>query len=100
VDTPLQTVWSIGFATIGLELIVNVNDCGKPGQVKFVPVYCGVTFTVAMIGEVPVLMAVNGVIVPVPLAARPIPLVEFVQVYDVAFPLNIIPDVLLLLQTT
>ena len=50
----------------------------------------GVTVIVATIGVALVLMAVNVGISPVPLAARPIPGVSFVQVKVLPVPLKLI----------
>jgi hypothetical protein len=57
----------------GLTVIVKV--CDVPGQ----PFAVGVTVMVAVTGAVPVFVAVKEVIFPVPLAARPILVVLFVQ---------------------
>jgi hypothetical protein len=54
--------------TCPLGLTVIVNDCGVPAQ----PSNEGVTVIVAIAGDAPVLVAVNDVILPVPLATRPI----------------------------
>lgn len=53
----------------------------------------GVTVIVAVIAEVPGLEAINGTIFPVPLAGNPIDVLLFVQVYEVALPLNVIAEV-------
>jgi hypothetical protein len=57
-----------------------VNVIGVPGH----PFAVGVTVIVAVTGAVPVLVAVNAAILPVPLAARPMLVLLFVQ-------LNVVP---------
>ena len=61
----------------GLTTIVNV--CVFPGQALIK----GVTVIVAVIGVAPVFVAVNDAIFPVPLAAKPIDVLLFVQEYPV-----------------
>ena len=56
-----------------------VNDCGVPVYVIPSMVLDGVTVMVAITGIVPVLTALNGAILPEPVAARPIDGVSFVQ---------------------
>ena len=56
-----------------------VNVSGVPGQ----PFTVGVTVTVAVTGAVPVLVAVNVPMLPLPEAARPIDVVVFVHAYVV-----------------
>ena len=53
-------------------LTVIVKDFGVPLHVTPPLEYTGVTVMVAVIGDVPVLTTVKGVILPVPLAPRPI----------------------------
>ena len=43
---------------------------------------------VAITGEEPLLVAVNEAILPVPLAARPMVALSFVQLYEVAVPVK------------
>ena len=62
---------------VGLTVIVNVR--GVPTQ----PLADGVTVIVATTGAVPVFVAVNDVILPLPEAANPIVGSLFVQVYVV-----------------
>ena len=56
-----------------------VNVIGGPGQMVGPFVYVGVIVTVAVIGEVPGLVAVNEGRLPVPEAASPIAILLFVQ---------------------
>ena len=51
--------------------------------------FTGVTVIVAIIGVLPELIAVNGLIFPIPLAGRPIAGVSFVQVKELAVPENV-----------
>ena len=53
-----------------------VKVCGVPGQ----PLPVGVTVIVAVIGVVPVLVAVKLAIFPVPFAAKPIAVLLLVHV--------------------
>ena len=62
--------------TVAVGLTVMVNDVGAPIH----PFAVGVTVTVAVIGEVVAFVAVNGGILPEPLAARPIAVLLFAQV--------------------
>lgn len=72
---PSQTAWSAGSVTVGSGLTVMVKVCGVPGQ----PDIVGVTVIVATTGVVPAFVAVNAAILPVPLAAKPMLGVLFVQ---------------------
>ena len=84
----------------GLTVIRIVS--GVPGQLStgFPPVYVGVTMMVAVTEVLPLLTAVNEAIFPVPLAARPILVVLFVQLYVVTLvPVKLIGAVLPPLQT-
>ena len=65
-------------AGVGLTVIVNV--CGVPEQLCPPLENVGVTVTVAVIGAVPLLVAVNAGSGPLPLATRPIAVLLFVQV--------------------
>ena len=76
VSAPLQTVWPDTGVTAGEGLTVIVNACGVPGQ----PAAAGVTVRFATTGEVPLFIAVKESIFPVPLAARPMLVLSFVQV--------------------
>ena len=72
---PSQTAWSAGSVTVGNGLTVMVKVCGVPGQ----PAKVGVTVIVAVTGDVVALVAVKAAILPVPLAAKPMLVVLFVQ---------------------
>lgn len=78
VNVPLHTVWFATGSTTGVGATVIVKISGVPVQVTPL-VYAGVTVIVAVTGVVPVLVAVNDGRLPVPLAARPIDGVLFVQ---------------------
>jgi len=60
--------------TVGSTVMVNI--AGTPLQPV---VFVGVTVMVAMSGRLPVFMAVNGLILPEPVAGRPMPGVSFTQ---------------------
>ena len=60
---------------MGLGLTVKKNVTGVPLQ----PLAVGVTVIVAVIGEFPVFVAVNGLMSPVPDAGNPIAVLLFVQ---------------------
>ena len=60
-------------------MTVIVKDCGVPEQ----PLAVGVTVIVAVTAELVALVAVNATIFPEPLAAKPILVVLFVQLYVV-----------------
>ena len=72
----LQTVMFAGTVTVGVGLTVMVYDTGVPGH----PVAVGVTVMVAVTGVLPVLVAVNAGVLPLPLAARPMEVLELVHV--------------------
>ena len=75
VAAPLHLVWSAGLVTVGVGLTVMVKVDGTPGQ----PVDVGVTVIVLVIGAFVALVAVNEAISPLPLAAKPIAVLSFVQ---------------------
>ena len=72
---PLHTVAFAGCVTVGVGFTVIVNVLDGPGQVSAV----GVTVIVATTGDEVTFDAVKDAISPVPLAARPIDVVLFVQ---------------------
>jgi hypothetical protein len=72
---PEQRVWSATAFTVGIGFTLIVNDLGVP----LVTPSVGVTMIVATTGEVPVLIAVNAAILPVPLAASPIDVLLLTQ---------------------
>jgi hypothetical protein len=63
-----------------------VNDCVCPGQVGVPFEKEGVTVIVAVIALGVVLVTLNALIVPVPVAGNPIAVLEFVQAYVVLPP--------------
>ncbi len=75
-DVPAQTVCDVGCATTGVGFTVIVKDLLGPAHEAAE----GVTVSVAVATELPVLMPLNCAILPVPLAARPIDVFVFVQV--------------------
>jgi hypothetical protein len=75
---PLQTVWFVGWATVGVGLTVIVNVIGAPVQ-EAPALVEGVTVIVATTGVVLALVAVKAAMLPVPDAARPIDGALFVQ---------------------
>ena len=76
---PLHTVWSDDALIVGVGLTVIVNVSAVPEQL-FAD---GVTIMVADAAVVPVFVAVNEPILPVPDDARPIDVFVFVQLYVV-----------------
>ena len=79
VALPLQTTWLVGWFTWDDGLTVIVKVFVGPVQETVPLVYVGVTIIVASTGAVPILIAVNAVISPVPVAANPIVGSEFAQ---------------------
>lgn len=98
---PLQKVVFERAVTTGIGFTVMVNVCALPGQVTLLLVNCGVTVTVEVtMAELEGLRAANAVIFPVPLAARPIEVRLFAQVYEVPVPEKATGAVLVLWHTT
>ena len=91
VGAPLHTVWSAGLSTVGVGLTVMVKETGVPVQ----PLNVGVTSIVPLIGEIVVLVIVNGAMSPVPPAAKPIAVLVFVQlqVTPVMLPVKVMASV-------
>lgn len=75
VNEPAHTDWLAIAVTDGVGFTVMVKVTGVPAQ----PAADGVTVIVAVIGAAVVLVAVNAAILPVPLAARPMAVLLFVQ---------------------
>jgi hypothetical protein len=75
VVAPLHRIWLAGCTTLGVGFTVIVNVLGAPGQ----PDAEGVTVIVAVTGVLLLLMAVKAGIFPLPLAAKPIEVLLFVQ---------------------
>ena len=63
-----------------------VNDCDGPEQSGVPFEKFGVTVIVLEIAFAVLLVALNALIVPVPEAAKPIAVLEFVQLYEVIPP--------------
>ena len=81
VDEPLHNVWLATALTeaVGFTVIVNIIVCPKhPSPTD------GETLIVAVIGDRPVLIAVNDGILPLPLAAIPTEGLLLVHVYSTA----------------
>jgi hypothetical protein len=77
VEKPLHTDWLDTVATVGVGLTAIEKDVGAPEQ----PVADGVTVIFAVAIDAPELPAVNDAILPIPLDARPIDVLSFVQLY-------------------
>ena len=75
VADPLHSVWSVTGFTVGVGFTVIVNVSGVPGQ----PLAVGVTVTVAVTGAAVVFTPVKPAMFPLPVAAKPIEGVSFVQ---------------------
>jgi hypothetical protein len=80
VADPAHTAWFAIAFTAGVGFTVIVKLTGVPVQA---PTVDGVTVMVAVIGAVVLLVAVKLAILPVPLAANPIAVLLFVQLYTV-----------------
>jgi hypothetical protein len=72
---------------------VIVNVFVGPLQLTDPPVNTGVMIIVAVTAVEPVFVAVKAAILPEPLAASPMLVLSFVQVYEVAVPPNVTVDV-------
>ena len=68
----LQYTTFVGWVTCPVGLTVNVNVFATPAQLTLPLVKVGVTVMVAITGAVPVLVAVNEGIDPIPPADKPI----------------------------
>jgi hypothetical protein len=99
VEPPLHNTWPATGFTTGVGFTVMVKLTGTPVQVVPPLVAVGVTVMVATTGAVPVLVAVNVPILPVPPEARPIDGWEFVQLYVVPVPVKVTAVVGLPLHT-
>ena len=75
VVAPLHSVWFDTVFTVGVGFTVIVKVSAAPVH----PLADGVTVIVAVTGVLPVLAAVKAAMLPVPLAARPIEALLFVQ---------------------
>ena len=79
VEAPLHKTWLATVFTVAVGFTVIVNVVGVPMQLTPALVKVGVTVTVAVTGEVPVFVPAKAAILPVPLAAKPIDVLLFVQ---------------------
>ena len=79
VTLPLHTTWLVGWFTWDDGLTVIVKVLVAPVQETVPLVYVGVTVIDAITGVIPILIAVNAAISPVPEAAIPIVGSEFAQ---------------------
>jgi hypothetical protein len=76
---PLQTTTSLTAFTVVGGFTVRVNVVGVPTHVIPPLLYVGVTVIVATSGELVLLLAVKGGMLPVPPLINPIPVFELVQ---------------------
>ena len=86
---------------MGVGLTVKVNGIALPWHEILLLVNTGVTeiFAVAAAALL-AFTAVNMLILPVPLEAKPMEVLSLVQMYEVALPAKLMSDVDVLLQTT
>ena len=98
VRVPLHNTWFTGCETSAEGLTVIVNVLAGPGQ----PLAIAVTVTVAVISVFVLLIAVNGMISPEPVAANPIAVLSLIQLNEEPFtgPVNPIAAVKAPLHTT
>ena len=83
VRSPLQYIWFKIALTVGVGFTVIVKVSGVPGQ----PFAVGMIVMSAIVGEFPVFVALKmGMLLPVPLAARPLEGILFVHVNVVPAP--------------
>ena len=79
-DKPIQWVWFATVLIFGTGFTVIVNVMGVPVQTApVVGEVTGVTVIVAAIGALVALVVINEAISPEPLAAKPMPVLLFVQ---------------------
>ena len=76
---PLHTTWLAGWSTSPVGLTVMVKVFVGPSHVTPPLLKCGVTMIVATTGDVPVFVAVNVGIFPLPVAANPMLISLLVQ---------------------
>ena len=88
--SPLQTTWFDGSFAVGTVLTVIANVTGVPVQALAE----GVTVIVPEIFSLVVFVAVKAAISPVPLVAKPMFALEFVQEYVVPVTLNVLANVI------
>jgi hypothetical protein len=90
---PLQAIWFVILFICTLGFTVIVKEVAVPGQKVLLTLFTGVTVIVLVIGLVDVLLAVKFKS-PVPVSARPIAVLELVQVNKFAFaPEKIIEEI-------
>ena len=86
VGAPLHTTWFATAVTVAVGLTVIVNVDAVPTQLTLPFVYVGVTIIVAVTGAVVAFVPTKLAMLPVPLAARPMLVVLFVQLYTMVPP--------------
>ena len=79
VNVAAQSSWLVTALTVAVGFTDILNVVGVPVQVVPALVKVGVTVMLPVIGFAVALVTVNGAILPVPLAARPIPVLSFTQ---------------------
>src|SRR5450759_4259526 len=89
----LHTTSLAGRVTFAVGFTVIVKVFVGPSHILPPLLKCGVTMIVATTGTVPVFMATNVGISPVPVAARPMVISLFVQVYVVTPPVLTVPKI-------
>lgn len=89
-----QAVIFDGIITVGVGFTVTVNVLTEPLQFTLPLLNDGVTVMLAITGVVPVLMAVNEGMLPLP-DVKPIEGVLFVQLYVVVPPVFIVPKLIM-----
>ena len=75
VACPAHKVWLVGVVTVGVGFTVIVKVLVEPEHDPLT----GVTVIVLVIGDAIAFVAVNAAILPVPLAPKPIAVLEFDQ---------------------
>ncbi len=88
--TPLQKVWFTMGLTVGVGFTVIEYVNGVPMQALAV----GTMVIAALIGAIPLLVAVNAGISPIPLAARPMAVLLLVHVKVVLIPTGLLTGVI------
>jgi hypothetical protein len=86
VAVALQSTLLATAVTVAVGFTVMVKMEAVPVQLTPPLVYVGVTVMVSTTGAVPVLMAVKDAMSPVPLAAKPIEVFLFIQLYTIVPP--------------
>lgn len=86
VDWPAQTVWLAMAFTTAVGLTVMLNVMGMPTQLEVPFTNDGVIVMSAITGTAPVLVTVNGSMLPLPVAGKPMDGALFVQLYTIVPP--------------